>query len=145
MCVCVGGGGGCILNCFMLLSSSLFTYFEKKVPVYVGGLYNEPIYAIIPTLFTNFLAILFLSLYLVMFLLPIIMQSVQLPVKVEHSGAAMDNASNLLTVVMELENALMAVMRLDVVSNHSGLAFIITAIAYRVEVNFKVFSLISQL
>jgi len=46
------------------------------------------------------------------------MQSVQLPVKVEHSVAAMDNASDLLIVVMGLENALMAVMRLDVVSNH---------------------------
>ena len=34
-----------------------------------------------------------------------------------------------------LENALMAVTRLDVVSNHSGLAIIITAIAYRVEMN----------
>jgi len=113
--------------------------------VLVGGLYNEPIYAIIPTLFTNFLAILLLSLYLVMFLLPVIMQSVQLPVKVEHSVAAMDNASNPLTVVMGLENVLMGVMRLDVVSNHSGLAFIITAIAYRVEVNLKVFSLVSQL
>jgi len=69
----------------------------------------------------------------------------QLPVRVEHSCVAMDNASDLLTVVMGLENALMAVMRLDVVSNHSGLAFIITAIAYRVEVNLNVFSLVSQL
>ena len=40
---------------------------------------------------------------------------VQLPVEVEHSGAAMDSASDLLTVVMGLENALMAVMRLDAV------------------------------
>jgi len=39
----------------------------------------------------------------------------------------MDNASDLLTAVMELENVLMAVMRLDVVSYHSGL---IIAIAY---------------
>ena len=49
-----------------------------------------------------------------------IIQFVQLTVKVEHSCAVMDNASDLLTAVMELENALMAVMRLDVVSNHSG-------------------------
>jgi len=39
---------------------------------------------------------------------------------VEHSCAAIDNASDPLIVVMGLENALMAVMRLDVVSNHSG-------------------------
>jgi len=64
---------------------------------------------------------------------------------VEHSCAAIDNASYFLVVVMGLETALMAVMRLDVVSNHSGLVFIITAIAYRVEVNLKVFSLVSQL
>ena len=72
---------------------------------------------------------------------------VQLPVKLEHSGVAMDNASDLLTVVMGLKNVLMAVMRLDVVSNRSGWAIIITATAYRVyiEVNFKVFSLISEL
>ena len=69
----------------------------------------------------------------------------QLPVKVEHSCAVMDNVSDLLTVVMGLKNALMAVMRLDVVSNHSGLAFIITTIAYSVEVNLEVFSLVSQL
>ena len=43
---------------------------------------------------------------------------VQLPVKLEHFGAAIDNASDLLTVVMGLETALMAVMRLDVVSLH---------------------------
>ena len=42
---------------------------------------------------------------------------VQLPVEVEHSGAETDNASDLLTVVMGLENVLMAVMRLDVVSS----------------------------
>ena len=45
-----------------------------------------------------------------------VIQFLQLPVKVEHSGAAMDNASDLLTVVMGLVNVLMAVMRLDVVS-----------------------------
>ena len=44
---------------------------------------------------------------------------VQLPVKVEHSCAVIVNASNLLTVAMGLENALMAVMRLDV-SYHQG-------------------------
>jgi len=38
---------------------------------------------------------------------------------VELSDAVMDNASYPLTVVMGLETALMAVMRLDVVSNHS--------------------------
>ena len=43
---------------------------------------------------------------------------VQLPVKVEHFGAAIDNVSDLLTVVMGLETALMAVTRLDVVSNY---------------------------
>ena len=59
-----------------------------------------------------------------------VIQFVQLPVKVEHSGAAMDNASDLLIVVMGLENALMAVMRLDVVRYHPGLAIIITAITY---------------
>ena len=53
----------------------------------------------------------------------------QPPVKVEHSCAAMDNASNPLTVVMELETVLMAVMRLDVVSDHSW-AILIAAIAY---------------
>ena len=41
----------------------------------------------------------------------------------------MDNASDLLTVVMGLENALMAVMRLDVVSYHPGRAMI-TVIAF---------------
>ena len=46
----------------------------------------------------------------------VIMLFVQLPVKVEHIDAAMDNVSDLLTVVMGLETALMAVMRLDVVS-----------------------------
>ena len=46
-------------------------------------------------------------------------QFVQLPVEVEVSDAAMDNASDLLTVVMGLKNALMAVMRLDVVSYHT--------------------------
>jgi len=35
---------------------------------------------------------------------------------VEHSGAAMDSVSYLLVVVMGLKNALMAVMRLTVVS-----------------------------
>ena len=39
----------------------------------------------------------------------------------EVSDAAMDNASDLLTVVMGLKNALMAVMRLDVVSYHTEL------------------------
>jgi len=34
---------------------------------------------------------------------------------VEHSGAAIENASHLLSVVMGLKIALMAVMRLDVV------------------------------
>jgi len=48
---------------------------------------------------------------------------------VEHSCAAMDNASNPLTVVMGLETVLMAVMRLDVVSDHSW-AILIAAIAY---------------
>ena len=48
------------------------------------------------------------------------LQFLQLPVRVEHSCAVMDNASDLLTVVMGLENALMAVMRLDVVSYHDG-------------------------
>jgi len=42
----------------------------------------------------------------------------------------MDNASDLLTVVMELKNVLMAVMRLDVVSYHSGWATVIIATAY---------------
>jgi len=41
----------------------------------------------------------------------------------------MDNASDLLTVVMGLETALMAVMRLDVVSNHPGWTIVIIAIA----------------
>ena len=48
----------------------------------------------------------------------------------KHSCAAMDNASDLLTVVMGLEIVLMAVMRLDVVSYHSGWAIVIIAIAY---------------
>jgi len=48
---------------------------------------------------------------------------------VEHSCAAMDNASDLLIVVMGLENVLMAVMRLDVVSDHSW-TILIAAIAY---------------
>ena len=46
----------------------------------------------------------------------VIILFVQLPVKVEHFSAAIDNVSNLLTVVMGLETALMAVMKLDVVS-----------------------------
>ena len=62
------------------------------------------------------------------------LQFLQLPVRVEHSCAVMDNASDLLTVVMGLENALMAVMRLDVVSIHSGWAIIITAIILAVPV-----------
>ena len=49
-----------------------------------------------------------------------VIQFVQLPVKVEHSGVPIDNAFDLLTVVMGLKNVPMAVMRLDVVSNHSG-------------------------
>ena len=48
----------------------------------------------------------------------------------EHSDAAMDNASDLLTVVMGLENVLMVVMRLDVVSHHSRWPIVIIAIAY---------------
>ena len=48
-----------------------------------------------------------------------VLQFTQQLVKLEHSGAAMDNASDLLTVVMGLESALMAVMRLDVVSYNS--------------------------
>ena len=55
----------------------------------------------------------------------------------------MDSVSLSLVDVMVLENALMAVMRLDVVSNHSGWAIIITAIAYRIEVNW--FSLMCEL
>jgi len=47
-----------------------------------------------------------------------VIQFVQLSVKVEHSCAPIDNASDLLTVVMGLENVLMGVMRLDVVSIH---------------------------
>jgi len=50
----------------------------------------------------------------------------------------MDNASDLLTVVMGLKTALMAVMRLDVVSNHSGWAIIITAIILDVPVTLTV-------
>jgi len=57
-------------------------------------------------------------------------QFVQLPVKVEHSCAAIDNAFDLLTVVMGLESVPMAVMRLDVVSNHPVWATVIIAIAY---------------
>jgi len=49
---------------------------------------------------------------------------------VEHSDAAIDNASDLLTVVMGLENVPMAVMKLDVVSNHSGWTIVIIVIAY---------------
>jgi len=46
----------------------------------------------------------------------VIMLFVQLSVKVEHFGAAIDNAFNLLTVVMGPKTALMAVMKLDAVS-----------------------------
>ena len=59
-----------------------------------------------------------------------VIQFVQLPVKVEHSCAVMDNASDLLIVVMGIKNVQMAVMRLDVVSNHPGWATVIIAIAY---------------
>ena len=59
-----------------------------------------------------------------------LIQFVQLPVKVEHFCAVMDNASDLQTVVMGLKIALMAVMRLDVVSNLSGWAIVIIAIPY---------------
>jgi len=48
-----------------------------------------------------------------------VMREDALLVKVEHSCAPIDNASDLLTVVMGLENVPMAVMRLDVVSNDS--------------------------
>ena len=54
-----------------------------------------------------------------------IIQFVQLLVKVEHSCAPIDNASDLLTVVMGLENVPMAVMRLDVVSNDSRWAVVL--------------------
>jgi len=49
---------------------------------------------------------------------------------VERSTAVIYSVSQLLVVVMGLKNALMAVMRLTVVSYHPGLAIIITAIAY---------------
>jgi len=42
----------------------------------------------------------------------------------------MDNASDLLTIVMGIKNVLMAVMRLDVVSYHSGRSIVIIAISY---------------
>ena len=44
---------------------------------------------------------------------------VQSPAKVEHFDAAMASVSGLLIAVMEAETALMAVMRLDVVSYQS--------------------------
>jgi len=47
-----------------------------------------------------------------------IIQFLQLPVKVEHSCAPIDNASDPLIAVMGLETVLMAGMKLDVVSNH---------------------------
>ena len=59
-----------------------------------------------------------------------VIQFVQPTVKVEHSGVPIDNAFDLLTVVMGLKNVPMAVMRLDVVSYHSGWAIVIIAIAY---------------
>ena len=77
--------------------------------------------------------------------------NLQLPVKVEHSCAAMDNASDLLTVVMGHKNALMVVMRLDVVSNHPRLAIIIamTYCLYQVSsgqsIKLRLFSLICEL
>jgi len=43
-----------------------------------------------------------------------VMREDALLVKVEHSCAPIDNASDLLTVVMGLKNVPMAVMRLDV-------------------------------
>ena len=46
----------------------------------------------------------------------VIMLFVQLPVEVEHIDAATDNVSDLLIVVTGPETALMAVMKLDVVS-----------------------------
>jgi len=46
-------------------------------------------------------------------------QFVQPTVKVEHSCAAIDNASDLLIVVMGIKTVLMAVTRLDVVSSRS--------------------------
>ena len=48
----------------------------------------------------------------------VIILFLQLPAEVEHSCAEIDNVSDLLTVVMGLETALMAVTRLDVVSNY---------------------------
>jgi len=54
-----------------------------------------------------------------------IIQFPQLLVKVEHSCAPIDNASDLLIVVMGLENVPMAVMRLDVVSNDSRRAILL--------------------
>jgi len=50
------------------------------------------------------------------------LQFVQLPVELELSCAAINNASDLITVVMGLQNVLMAVMRLDVVSYYPGWA-----------------------
>jgi len=41
---------------------------------------------------------------------------------VEHSSAATDSVSYLLVVVIRLKNALMAVMRLDVVSYNSDIS-----------------------
>jgi len=52
---------------------------------------------------------------------------------VEHSGAAMDNAYHLLTVVMGPDTVLMAVMRLDVVRNHSGWAVVFIVLHMLVE------------
>jgi len=46
----------------------------------------------------------------------VIMIFIQLSVEVEHFSATIDNVSNLLTVVMGPETALMAVMKLNVVS-----------------------------
>jgi len=54
-----------------------------------------------------------------------VMREDALLVKVEHSCAPIDNASDLLTVVTGLENVPMAVMRLDVVSNDSRWAIVL--------------------
>ena len=82
----------------------------------------------------------FISWFMIMYCVLLLQFHVQV---VHFDAVLMDGVSLSLVDVMVLENALMAVMRLDVVSNHSGWAIIITAIAYRIEVNW--FSLMCEL
>ena len=55
----------------------------------------------------------------------------------EHSGAAINNVSDLLVVVMGLENALMAVTRLDVVSYNYYINILAVPVVLKTPLEFR--------